>query len=94
MTAAWLWSKREAVMADGLPLYFLDMGWEDEAITVEYDGDDHRERSRWRRDIVRAEYLVHLGRTHIRVAAGERDCDVLRRVARAWERRSRLLAST
>jgi hypothetical protein len=31
--------------------YFLDMGWDDVMIAVEYDGDQHRERSRFRKDI-------------------------------------------
>ena len=43
---------------DGYPRYRLDMGWEDKMIAVEYDGDDHRERSRIRKDIVRSEYLA------------------------------------
>jgi hypothetical protein len=69
---------------DGQPIYRLDMGWEDRLIAVEYDGDDHRERPRWRKDIIRSEYVAHLGWKHIRVIAGEREADVLRRVERAW----------
>ncbi|MDP9166321.1 MAG: type IV toxin-antitoxin system AbiEi family antitoxin [Actinomycetota bacterium] len=69
---------------DGFPIYRLDMGWEDEFIAVEYDGDDHREKGRWRNDIVRSEYVAHVGWTLIRVVAGEREADVLRRVERAW----------
>ncbi|MGH3638674.1 MAG: hypothetical protein ACRDUX_06565 [Mycobacterium sp.] len=69
---------------DGFPIYRLDMGWEDELIAVEYDGDDHREKPRWRKDIIRSEYVAHLRWKHIRVTAGERETDVLRRVERAW----------
>jgi hypothetical protein len=69
---------------DGHPLYWLDMGWEDEMIAVEYDGDDHRERSRWGNDIVRSEYIAHLGWKHVRVVAGNRRPDILLRVNRAW----------
>jgi len=69
---------------DGYPIYRLDMGWQDKLIAVEYDGDDHREKSRWRSDIVRSEYIAHLRWKHIRVVAGEHEADVLRRVARAW----------
>jgi hypothetical protein len=72
---------------DGRPIYRLDMGWEDEFIAVEYDGDDHRDRPRWRRDIVRSEYVAYLGWKHIRVVAGEREGDILHRVARAWASR-------
>ena len=62
-------------------------GWEDKLIAVEYDGDDHRDKPRWRSDIIRSEYLAHLRWKHIRVVAGERETDVLRRVARAWASR-------
>jgi hypothetical protein len=68
----------------GCPIYHLDMGWEDMMIAVEYDGDQHRERPRFRRDIVRSEYLAHRGWTHIRVVAGAHPADVLNRVRRAW----------
>lgn len=68
----------------GNPIYFLDMGWEDVKIAVEYDGDQHRERPRWGRDIVRSEYLAYRRWTHIRVVAGNRPADVLNRVRRAW----------
>jgi hypothetical protein len=69
---------------DGYPLYYLDMGWEDMVIAVEYDGDDHRERPRWGRDIVRSEYIAHLGWTHIRVVAGNSRLEIVQRVNRAW----------
>jgi hypothetical protein len=69
---------------DGYPLYYLDMGWEDMVIAVEYDGDDHRERPRWGRDIVRSEYIAHLGWTHIRVVAGNSRPEIVQRVNRAW----------
>ena len=69
---------------DGYPLYRLDMGWEDKLIAVEYDGDDHREKCRWRKDVIRSEYIAHLRWKHIRVVAGEREADILRRVQRAW----------
>ncbi|WP_284225061.1 hypothetical protein [Mycobacterium antarcticum] len=68
----------------GRPIYFLDMGWEDVKIAVEYDGDQHRERRRWGKDIVRSEYLAHRRWRHIRVVAGNRPADVLNRVRRAW----------
>lgn len=73
--------------SDGYPRYFLDMGWESEKIAVEYDGDEHRERSRFRRDIVRAEYLAGLRWTLVRVVAGDRRPEILARVHRAWASR-------
>lgn len=69
---------------DGYPLYFLDMGWEDAKIAVEYDGEEHRERARFKRDIVRSEYLAQLKWRLIRVVAGDRPPEVVRRVNRVW----------
>ena len=69
---------------DGHPLYFLDMGWEDATIAVEYDGDDHRQRQRFGRDLVRSEFVAYRGWTLIRVMADHRKADILRRVQRAW----------
>ena len=73
---------------DGYPLYRLDMGWQDAMIAVEYDGDDHRELSRVRRDITRSEYLIRCGWTHIRVVAGQQRREILHRVRRAWANRA------
>ena len=67
----------------GDPRYFLDLGWKDVLIAVEYDGDHHRERVRFGRDIVRSEYIACRGWTHIRVVAGARPADIVNRVRRA-----------
>lgn len=67
----------------GDPRYFLDLGWEDVLIAVEYDGDHHRERVRFGRDIVRSEFIACRGWTHIRVVAGARPADIVNRVRRA-----------
>ena len=72
---------------DGHPRYYLDMGWEDAKIAVEYDGEDHRERPRFGKDLIRSEYLAYLRWTHIRVVADHRRSDVVRRVQRAWASR-------
>ena len=74
---------------DGHPLYYLDMGWEDEKIAVEYDGDHHRERLHFGSDIVRSEYVAHLRWTLIRVVAGDRRPEIIFRVNRAWALRLR-----
>jgi hypothetical protein len=68
----------------GYPRYFLDMGWEDVMIAVEYDGDHHRERPRFGRDIVRSEFIAYRGWTHIRVVAGAHPADIVNRVRRVW----------
>jgi very-short-patch-repair endonuclease len=74
---------------DGRPLYYLDMGWEDLLIAVEYDGEDHRERSRFGKDLLRSEYVARLGWIHIRVVADHRRADIVRRVRQARESRLR-----
>jgi very-short-patch-repair endonuclease len=68
----------------GYPRYFLDMGWDEVMIAVEYDGDHHRERPVFTNDIVRSEYIAYRGWTHIRVVAGARPADIVNRVRRAW----------
>lgn len=71
---------------DGYPKYFLDMGWEDIMLTVEYDGDQHRtSRPQFVRDAERLEYIQRVGWTHIKVLAEHRGYDVIRRVQRAWD---------
>jgi hypothetical protein len=68
----------------GTARYFLDMGWEDSRIAVEYDGDHHRERATFGNDIVRSEFIAYRGWTHIRVVAGTHPADIVNRVRRAW----------
>jgi hypothetical protein len=71
---------------DGYPKYFLDMGWEDVKLTVEYDGDQHRtSRLQFVKDVERLEYIQQAGWTHIRVLAEHRGPDVIRRVRHAWD---------
>jgi very-short-patch-repair endonuclease len=75
---------------DGYTTYYLDMGWEDIKLAVEYDGDHHRvDQIRFAYDIKRSEDLNELGWVDIRVAARHHPADVLRRVRRAWDARSR-----
>lgn len=68
----------------GEPRYYLDMGWDDVMIAVEYDGELHRMPSRLGRDIIRSEFIAYRGWTHIRVVAGNRPTDIVNRVRRAW----------
>ncbi len=71
---------------DGLlPRYYLDMGWEDIMLAVEYDGDQHwTDPTQFAWDIDRQEYVDGVGWTVIRVVARHRPSDVIRRVRRAW----------
>ncbi|WP_059018485.1 hypothetical protein [Mycobacterium sp. M26] len=72
---------------DGYPRYFLDLGWPELKIAVEYDGEQHRtDRIQFRGDVTRAEYIEHLGWRRIRVLAGDRGPEVIRRVERVWPR--------
>lgn len=76
--------------ADGRRQYYLDMGWEGLMLAVEYDGDRHRlDRAQFAYDIERAEDLDEVGWLVVRVAARSRSADVLHRVRRAWNARTR-----
>jgi hypothetical protein len=68
----------------GRARYYLDMGWDDVMIAVEYDGELHRLPSRLGRDIVRSEFIAYRGWTHIRIVAGAHPADIINRVRRAW----------
>jgi hypothetical protein len=75
---------------DGRRNYYLDMGWRDLMLAVEYDGDHHRtSRELFAYEIERAEDLRHLGWLVVRVAARNHPAEVLRRVERAWQSRTR-----
>lgn len=67
----------------GRARYYLDMGWEDVNVAVEYDGDHHRERTVFADDIIRAEFIAERGWKRVRVVAGQRQAEILDRVARA-----------
>ena len=72
----------------GRPIAYLDMGWEDIKVAVEYDGDHHRtRRSQYSYDIRRLEMLHRRGWIVIRVTAEDTAEDVLRRVRDALARR-------
>ncbi|WP_297600257.1 type IV toxin-antitoxin system AbiEi family antitoxin [Mycobacterium sp.] len=67
---------------------YLDMGWEDIKVAVEYDGDHHRSvRSQYAKDIGRSEMLERYGWIVVRVIAEHRPDDVIRRVRDARARR-------
>lgn len=69
---------------DGRWKYFLDMGWQDLMLAVEYDGEHHlTDRQQYVWDATRLEYLRQLGWTHIKVLKEHRGDDVLRRVRAA-----------
>ncbi len=72
--------------ADGYPRYFLDMGWEDLMLAVEYDGGQHWTDSwQYAHDIARQEYLAKIGWTVVRVVSRHGARDVVRRIQQAWD---------
>jgi hypothetical protein len=73
----------------GRAIAYLDMGWEDVKVAVEYDGDHHRtDRSQFGWDIRRLERLQHNGWIVIRVVAGDRPAEIIQRVRAALARRT------
>jgi Protein of unknown function (DUF559) len=72
----------------GNPIAYLDMGWEDVKVAVEYDGEQHRtDRRQYTWDVRRLEMLESLGWIVIRVVAGDRPAAVVGRVRAALARR-------
>ncbi|MCV7168178.1 hypothetical protein [Mycobacterium stomatepiae] len=69
---------------DGIPVAYLDLGWEDCMVAVEYDGDHHRtDRRQYIKDIRRLEMLAEMGWIVVRVVAEDRPAAVVRRVRAA-----------
>ncbi|BBY00434.1 type IV toxin-antitoxin system AbiEi family antitoxin [Mycobacterium seoulense] len=67
---------------------YLDIGWEDIMVAVEYDGDQHRtSRYQYVKDIRRLEMLERYGWIVVRVIAEDHPDDIIRRVAQARARR-------
>ena len=53
-------------------------------VAVENDGEQHRGRAVFGKDIIRAKFIAERGWKRVRVVAGQRPAEVLDRVARAW----------
>ncbi|UXA19313.1 hypothetical protein [Mycobacterium sp. SMC-4] len=70
---------------------YLDMGWKDLGIAVEYDGDHHRERAQYRFDIQRVRKIEDRGYLHIKVINEDRDAEIIARVRQAWALRESAL---
>ena len=70
------------------PVAFLDLGWPEYGVAVEYDGDHHRkDRRQYVKDIARLRMLEALGWIVIRVIAEDRPEAWLARVAAALRQR-------
>jgi Protein of unknown function (DUF559) len=80
------------VATDQGQMYYLDMGWEDLMVAVEYDGEHHRlDRWQYNKDNRRREKLERLGWIVIRVTATDRPDDIVARVRDALEYRASTL---
>ena len=67
--------------ANGYPFAYLDMGWAEWLVAVEYDGDQHRsDRMQYVKDIRRTAELERMGWIIVRVVAEDRPLEILRRV--------------
>ncbi len=76
-------------VTDGYRVAFLDMGWEEPKVAVEYDGDDHRtDRRRYVKDIRRAEMFDCLGWHVIKVINEDHPNDIIRRARDGLARRA------
>ncbi|OBJ60401.1 hypothetical protein [Mycobacterium sp. 1423905.2] len=69
---------------DGIPVAYLDLGWPEHLVAVEYDGDQHRtDRRQYVKDLRRIEMLERMGWIIVRVVVEDRPVDILRRVREA-----------
>lgn len=76
--------------AAGRRRYYLDMGWQDMMLALEYDGEQHREDPViYAYDIHRSEDIAELGWTRLRVVKANSAGEVLRRLERAWRTKLR-----
>lgn len=72
------------VLVGSRPVAFLDMGWPEYRVAVEYDGDHHRKsRKQYVKDIERLRMLEEMGWTVIRVIAEDEPEEWLARVRAA-----------
>ncbi len=75
-------------VTDGRLVAYLDLGWDEPMVALEYDGDQHRtDRSQYVKDIRRAEMAARLGWTVIKVINEDRPDVVVARARDALERR-------
>jgi very-short-patch-repair endonuclease len=73
---------------DGYVFAYLDMGWPDLKIAVEYDGEHHRtDDAQYRWDAKRLRKIMAKGWIHIRVIKGDSPHEIAAWVKRAFELR-------
>lgn len=75
-------------VTDGFNTAYLDMGWEDPQIGLDYDGDQHRkDRVRYVHDVGRNELVAQTGWMDLHVLAEHSPAFIIHRLRRAFERR-------
>jgi hypothetical protein len=72
----------------GVLVAVIDLGWEDIKVGADYDGDHHRTRWQFNKDIRRTEALAAQGWIDVRVTVMDCEGDIVRRVADARRRRT------
>lgn len=74
--------------ADGIPDAYIDVGWEEYLVGVEYEGGQQQtDRRRYVYDIHRLEMLEQRGWLIVRIVAEDRRSDIVRRVRMAMVER-------
>ncbi|MFN8227902.1 MAG: hypothetical protein U0R18_14435 [Mycobacterium sp.] len=69
--------------ADGYSYYYLDMGWRDQAVAAEYDGEQHRtDDQQYASDILRSEFIAQQYQ-RVRIVKGDHPQAVYRRLEAA-----------
>lgn len=88
----WPTTQIPVITEDGDRKYYLDMGWEEVMVAVEYDGEHHRlDRWEYTKDLRRSEALERLGWLIIRVVVTDRPDDIVHRVREALQFRASTL---
>ncbi len=76
------------VLENGVPVAFLDMGWRELQLAVEYDGEQHRtDRMQYVRDVRRLPMVERKGWEVIRVLKEDSEAKVVTWVREAYLRR-------
>jgi hypothetical protein len=72
----------------GDAIAYLDMGWDNVKVAVEYDGEQHRtDRRQYSWGVRRSEMIERRGWLLVRVVAGDRPAEIVRRVRAVRARR-------
>lgn len=78
----------QIMVSDGMSTAFIDMGWRDLRIGLEYDGDQHHsDRNQYVKDIGRQEMLANLDWLIIRVVREHSRAFIATRVREAFQHR-------